>query len=53
MINNAPLFLLIYCKDLLAGKFGGFGFFLGVAFFTSGGGGSGWVVFGTGGVGAF
>ncbi|MCO6553001.1 MAG: hypothetical protein J6563_08535, partial [Gilliamella sp.] len=22
MINNAPLFLLVYCKELLAGKFG-------------------------------
>ena len=51
MINNAPLFLLVYCKELLAGKFGGcFGFFLGSGVFY---GRSGWVVFGTGGVGAF
>ena len=53
MINNPPLFLLVYCKELLAGKFGVALVFLGVAFFMGGGGGSGWVVFGTGGVGVF
>ena len=53
MINNAPLFLLIYCRELLAVSVGLLWLFWGVAFFTGGGGGSGWVVFGTGGVGAF